>query len=76
MGGEPKWSKFDQASLKMFSYTYFFIHVLKNKDAMSIFSRDSGVHINKLPKTKKLVAPFDRGKSLGLLFFKKSDIMS
>ena len=25
----------------------------------------------KLPKTKKLVAPFDRGKSLGLLFFEK-----
>ena len=30
----------------------------------------------KLPKTKKLVAPFDRGKSLDLLFFKKSDIMN
>ena len=30
----------------------------------------------KLPKTKKLVAPFDRGESLGLLLFKKSDIMT
>ena len=30
----------------------------------------------KLPKTKKLVAPFDRGKFLGLLIFKKSDITS
>ena len=27
-------------------------------------------------KTKKLVAPFDRGKSLGLLRLKKSDIMN
>ena len=29
------------------------------------------VYTVKLPKTKKLVAPFDREKSLGLLLFKK-----
>ena len=51
--------------------------ILDGKFTVSLeFSPAKSIGFNKLPKTKKLVAPFDRGKSLGLLFFKKSDIMS